>query len=137
MACHWICVFNFFDQKNFFRPILSVPFSKNVFVFWNSVIIISFKFRILIINFFIKINICIIFHINWLHLNSSMICIIVFIYYIIKFINIHVFDTEVMYLLILVLKVLVNLSATTNFPSLCIEYISISLSYNYFLKELL
>ena len=34
-------------------------------------------------------------------------------------------------------KVLIDLSATTDFPLLCIEYISISLSFNHFLKELL
>ena len=42
-----------------------------------------------------------------------------------------------MYLEILVLRVLINLSAATNFPSLCIEYVSISLSFNHFLKEIL
>ena len=48
------------------------------------------------------------------------------------------FDTEIMYLQILVnCKVLVNLSATTDFPSLCIECISILLSFNHFLQELL
>ena len=39
-----------------------------------------------------------------------------------------------MYLWILVFRVLMNLSATTDFPSLCVEYISISLSFNHFSK---
>ena len=34
-------------------------------------------------------------------------------------------------------KVLINLSAKTDFSLLCVEYISISLSSNHFLKELL
>ena len=33
-------------------------------------------------------------------------------------------------------KVLINLSAATDFPLLCIEYISLSLSFNYFFKKL-
>ena len=47
------------------------------------------------------------------------------------------FDIEVMYLYILVFRIQINLSATTDFPSLYVEYISISLSLNHFLKELL
>ena len=38
---------------------------------------------------------------------------------------------------ILFLKVLMNLSASTGFPSLYVEYISISLSSKHFLKDLL
>ena len=34
-------------------------------------------------------------------------------------------------------SVLINLSATTDFPSLFVEYITISLSWNHFLKEVL
>ena len=45
-------------------------------------------------------------------------------------------DIEVMYLQILVFKVLINLSATIDFPSLLIEYISISLSFNHDLTKL-
>ena len=36
------------------------------------------------------------------------------------------FDIEVIYSYILLFKVLINLSATADFPSLCVEYISIS-----------
>ena len=49
-----------------------------------------------------------------------------------------------MYLKILLLKVLINLSATTDFPSLCVECVPILLFLfqyyfymNHFLKELL
>ena len=56
-----------------------------------------------------------------------MICIVIFIYYIILFVNIIIFDIELIYLKILYLKVLINLSATIDFPLLCAEYISISL----------
>ena len=47
------------------------------------------------------------------------------------------FDIEVMTLQILVFKFLIDLSATTYFPSLCIEHISISLFFNHFLTKLL
>ena len=47
------------------------------------------------------------------------------------------FDIEVMYMWILAFKVLINLSATTDFTSLCIEYIFMSLPFNHFLKKLL
>ena len=69
--------------KTFFRPIWSVSFSKNVSVFLNSYMITNFKFRIFIINFITRANICFIFNINMFHLNCSMISILVFIYYII------------------------------------------------------
>ena len=46
-------------------------------------------------------------------------------------------DIEVIYLEILFFKALINLSATTDFPSLCVEYITILLSCSHFLKELL
>ena len=46
-------------------------------------------------------------------------------------------ETEVMYLQIFSFMVLMNLSATTDFPSLCTEYISISFFYNHDLIELL
>ena len=43
------CICNFTNNKNFFRLIWSVSFSKNVFVFSNSNMVINFKFRILFI----------------------------------------------------------------------------------------
>ena len=41
------------------------------------------------------------------------------------------FYIEVMYLKILLFKVLTNLSATTDFLSLCVEYISMSFYSNH------
>ena len=37
--CPRNCIFNFFNYKNFFRPIWCVSFSKNIFVFGNSYIL--------------------------------------------------------------------------------------------------
>ena len=62
--CPWNCLFNFTINKNFFIPVWCVSFSKNIFVFRNSYVISNLKFRIFIINFFLKINICIIFNIT-------------------------------------------------------------------------
>ena len=47
------------------------------------------------------------------------------------------FDIEAMYLEILFFTALTNLSTTTDFPSLCVEYITTSFSCSHFLKELL
>ena len=89
--CPWNCIFNFTNNKNFFRPIWHVSFSKNIFIFRNSYVIINFKFWIFIVNFFFEINLCTIFNIIRFHLNYFMICIIIFIYYIIQFLDIHIF----------------------------------------------
>ena len=51
-------VFNFFNDKNFFRPIWNIAFCKNVSVFRYSNYITNFKFRILIISFLTRFNIC-------------------------------------------------------------------------------
>ena len=134
--------FDFFNYKSFFWPIWCVSFCKNIFVFGNSYMIINFKFRIFIINCFDRVNICILLYVSltlvifniWFNLNCSMVCIFVFIYYIIYTLFwywSHVFvDFS--------LKVLINLSATTDF-SLVMYWIHfrISLSFNHFLKELL
>ena len=50
-------IFNFCNNKSFFRPIKNIVFCKNVFVFWYSNNITNFKFRIFIINFFTWVNI--------------------------------------------------------------------------------
>ena len=47
------------------------------------------------------------------------------------------FDTEFIYFLILFLKLVIQLSATKDFTSLCVEYISISLSCNHHCIDLL
>ena len=49
--------FNGFNHKNFFRQICSVNICKNAFLFWYSNSTTNFKFRILIINFFTRVNI--------------------------------------------------------------------------------
>ena len=77
--CPWNCIFNFINNKSFFRPIWYVSFCENIFLLRNSYMIPNFKSRIFIINFFFRINICIIFNINRFHFNCSMNCVIVFI----------------------------------------------------------
>ena len=135
--CPSNCIFNFTTNKKFFRPVWCVSFIKNIFVFWNSYVIINFKFRIFIINFFLWIDLCIIFYINRFHLNCSMICIIISPTMSSNLSIYTFFDIEVMYLQMLVFNVLRNLWAKTDFPLLCIEYVSISLSFDLFLKEVL
>ena len=71
--------FNFFNYKNFWRPIWGVTFSKKNF-FWysnNS----NFKFRNFIINFFSRASIRVWFYLNRFHF-SCAICIIGFFHYI-------------------------------------------------------
>ena len=46
-------------------------------------------------------------------------------------------DIEVMYLQILLFKVQINLSATTDFPSLCVEYIFMSFFSSHYFIDLL
>ena len=80
---------NISNHKTFFRPIWSVTSCKNIFIFWYSDNIITFKLRIFIINFFTRGNICVWFYINRFSFNCIRICIVVFIYYIIYFISIN------------------------------------------------
>ena len=54
--------FIFFNHKNLFRPIWNIVSCKNDFIFWYSRNITNFKFRILIINFFTRVNICACFY---------------------------------------------------------------------------
>ena len=64
----------------------------------------------------------------------------IYIVYIYMYVYIYIytlFGTEVTYMQILFFKVLINLSTTTDFPSLCVEYISISLSCNHDFIDLL
>ena len=56
------CILNFTNNKNLFRRVQCVSFTENIFVFRNSYMITSFKFSTFIINFFLKINICIILY---------------------------------------------------------------------------
>ena len=74
---------NYFNCKNFFRSIWSVKFCKNVFMFFYSYIITNFKFRLLFIIFYTKVNIRAWLYINKLHFNVSIRHIVLFINYII------------------------------------------------------
>ena len=121
-VCPRHSVFNFFNHKIFFRPIWNIYFCKNVFILWYSNIITNFKFSTFLIIFFIKVNI------------HAWICISRF-FNINRFVNltmssnlsIHTFfDIEVMYLYILFFMVLINVSASTDFPSFYTEYISVA-----------
>ena len=76
---------------SFSRLVWSISFRKKYLVFWYSYIITNFKFRIFIINLFTKVNICIIFNSSRFRFDCAMICYVVFIHYIIWFINIHTF----------------------------------------------
>ena len=44
------CISNFINNKNFFRPIWSISFSKYIFIFRNSNIVTNFKFRIFLFD---------------------------------------------------------------------------------------
>ena len=81
--CPWHSVFNLFNHKTLFRLTWNVTFSKNVFIFIFCNMITNFKFRIFLIIFFIKVNICAWPYTNRFHFNCAMICIVVFINYII------------------------------------------------------
>ena len=95
--------------------------------------IINFKFRIFVIKMF---AICVWFYINGLHFNCAMIFVIVFTNHIIYFINTHFLKLKSC-IYKFVFKVLINLSATTDSPSLCAEYISVSFFSNYDFIDLL
>ena len=126
IICPWSSVFNFFNHKNYFRRIWNIAFYKNVLIFWYSNNITSFKSRILIINFFTKFDICAWFYVNRFSFNFAMVCIIIST--ISSNLSIYTFfDIEVMYLEIIFIKVLINFSTTTDYPSLFVEYISMSL----------
>ena len=122
--CPWHTSFVFFNHKNFFRLIWIITFYRSIFIFLYSNII-SFKFRIFILNFFTRVNICASFYINRLHVNCYM-------YYYIYILTISCtlskqtfIETEVC-IYNFVFKVLISLSATTDFHLLSVEYISIA-----------
>ena len=73
------CIFNFNNNKNIFWPILSVSYSKNIFVFLNPNMITSFEFRIFFARIFNVFSIRIVCIVNRFHFNASMNCIIAFI----------------------------------------------------------
>ena len=54
--CPQHSIFNFCNDKNFFRPIINKIFRKNIFIFWYSNNITNFKFRIFIFNFSARVG---------------------------------------------------------------------------------
>ena len=54
---------------------LSVSFSKNVFVFWYLNTITNFKFRVFFVRIFIIFNIRIRCNVNWFHFYCSISCV--------------------------------------------------------------
>ena len=95
--------------------------------------IVNFKSWIFFIRIFIVFSIRIRCNVNWFHFNASMNCVVEFINNIIK----HFFEMAAMCLKILLFNVLMNLSATTGFPSLYVQYISVLFILKKNLKELL
>ena len=73
------CIFNPTNNKNFFWPIWSVSFSKNVFLFGNSNMVTNFKFRIFLVTIVVVFRIRIICNVNRFHFDGSMNCVIVLI----------------------------------------------------------
>ena len=124
------CIFNFTNIKNFFWPIWGVSFSNNVFIFWNSNIVTNFKLRIFLMKIFIVFNIIIIRSVNRFCFNSSMNCVIVFT-------KLQTFWNSCYMFKNLFFRVLINLSATPDFPSLHVEYISMLFILKKLLKVLL
>ena len=86
--CPRYSIINFFNHKNFFRPISNVTFWKNICLFWYSYMISSFNFFLI---FIAKFNIYVWFYMNRLHFGSVVICIVVFINYVSSVINVHIF----------------------------------------------
>ena len=126
----WDSIFNFFNQKMFFKPIWSVTFCKNIFIFWYSNNITNSKPRILI-N--ICVNICVWFYVNRFHFNENfnyhdMYCYIYLLYYLIYQYTHFLKLRSCIYKSFEVLK---NISATTDFPSLCMEYFSVEFILNH------
>ena len=73
-TCPRYIILTFLITKIFW-PTCSVTFRKYIFIFWYS--------RIFIIDFFTRVNLCVWLYINKFHFNCVIICIIVFINYII------------------------------------------------------
>ena len=114
--CPWNNIFTFCNNKTLFRPIRNLGFCKNIFIFSYSNNITNFKFRIFIINCFIKVNMYACLYINKLHFNCSMICNVVLQTISSNLLIYTLLDIEFTYLQILFCKVLINISATTDFP---------------------
>ena len=66
-------VFNFFNHKIFLEQICNRTFCQKVFIFWYPNNITNFKFRIFIVQFFTRVNICAWFYFKRLRFNCVMI----------------------------------------------------------------
>ena len=70
------CIFNYFNYKNFFRPIRSVTFCKNIFIFWYSNNIIYFNLGFLLSISSLESRYVFYFTSTCFILNCAMICIL-------------------------------------------------------------
>ena len=59
ITCPRNSICNFFNDKIFFRPIWSVTFCKNIFIFSYPNNITNFQLMMFFINFFTRVNICV------------------------------------------------------------------------------
>ena len=126
----YFLILRIFNDKNFFWPILSISFIKNIFAFWCSYTISNFKFEIFFIKIFILFSIKIRCNINW--------CLWTMLLYLLTILSKQTFfEIAAMCLNILFYGVLINLHATTDFPSLHVEYVSILSVFRNLLKRLL
>ena len=88
----------------------------------------NFEVKILIILLKFEVNMGIHLNISRFCFDCSMICVVVFVNYLIQLIDVHIFDTAVLWLKTAVLRAQINLLARTDFSLLCDEYISMPLS---------
>ena len=79
-----------------------------IFIFLHM--ITNFKCRIFIITFYNRVNICVRYNVNRLHFDCSIIFTTVFINHIIWFINIPIFNAEVIFLQTLSFNVISQIS---------------------------
>ena len=82
--------FSFSDDKNVLRPIWSVDPCKYIFVFWYYHMINNFEFRIFVIILNIKVNIGTWLNTGRFYLDCSMICLVLFIKYLIWLFYVHI-----------------------------------------------
>ena len=87
--------------------------------------ITNFDWRIFVIMLNTSLKSCTQLNIGRLQFDCSMICIVLFFNYFIQLINLNFFWYCIPMLVNLFFKLLTNLSGTTDFPLLWLEYISI------------
>ena len=136
--CPWYSVLPFLTTRNFFRSIWGKTFCKNIFIFCCSYMITNISLRIFISFFYIKVNIY-----PWLQQAQKGI-ILFALWYVLLYLltmssNLSIytcFHIEFIYLEILLFKVLLNLSATTDFPAL-LAYVLKTFLHHYLLTMIL